>query len=173
MEKGMQNNNWYWIELIGFDNTLSDYGVEQFFSKLNGKPEGFSILFSHIDFINDFDKENVDYTFLPCDCSYSGHLHGGDRLRQAWTSSQLKGLIEQLHKKGAKVVFSIFNFFEYVDDNGQVNTTRFCSEHKELVCYDQNKQVYEYSINILKRFKDGSYYQDYFITKMNKVGNNN
>ena len=165
----MSNKHWYWIELIGFDNTLQDYGVEQFYSKLSGEPAGFSILFSHIDFINDFDAEKGEYELLPCDCSYSGHNHGGDRSRQVWTSLQLKGLIEQLHKKNAKVIFSLFNFFEYVDDNGDLQVTNFCSKHKELVCFDQNKQVYEHSINILKRFKDGSYYEDYLFNKLKEV----
>lgn len=109
----MDNKNWYWIELIGFDNTLQDYGVEQFYSKLSGEPEGFSILFSHIDFINDFDKDRDVYELLPCDCSYWGHIHGGERTRQVWTNTQLRGLIEQLHKKNAKVIFSLFNFFRY------------------------------------------------------------
>ncbi len=165
----MKKNNWYWIELIGFDNTAPDYGVEEFYAKLNGMPEGFSILFSHIDFINDFDKEKGEYELLSCDCSYAGHIHGGDRDRQAWTSLQLKGLIKELHKKNAKVIFSLFNFFEYIDDNGELKQTNFCSQHKELICYDQNKQVYENSINILKRFKDGTYYEDYLFAKLKEV----
>ena len=63
--------NWHWIELIGFDNKKSDYGVEDFLSRLKEDPEGVSILCSHIDFINSFDKDKGDYPLLPCYCSYS------------------------------------------------------------------------------------------------------
>ena len=48
--------NWHWIELIGFDNTSEDLGVSAFLSRLAEAPEGVSLLFSHIDFINSFEE---------------------------------------------------------------------------------------------------------------------
>lgn len=161
--------NWHWIELIGFDNQKKDFGVNEFLSNLSEQPEGVSILFSHIDFVNDFQKDKGDYPLLPCDCSYSGHFASGDRKRQNWTSFELKGLIEKLHEKGVKVIFSIFNFFEYFNDDGNKIATNFCKEHKELYCLNQNAEVYENSIHILKKFSDGSYYEDYFIAKLKEV----
>ena len=47
--------NWHWIELIGFDNNAADLGVSAFLSRLAESPEGVSLLFSHIDFVNTFD----------------------------------------------------------------------------------------------------------------------
>ena len=41
---------WYWIELIGFDNTLPDYGAESFVSRA-GDVYGVSLLFSNVDFV--------------------------------------------------------------------------------------------------------------------------
>lgn len=161
--------NWHWIELIGFDNKKSDYGVEDFLSRLKEDPEGVSILCSHIDFINSFDKDKGDYPLLPCYCSYSGHKYSEERERQNWTSFELKGLIKKLHEKGVKVVFSIFNFFEYFDDDGNKIATPFCKSHKELYCLNENAEVYENSIHILKRFSDGSDYEDYFLLKLKEV----
>ena len=50
---------WYWIELIGFDNEASDFGVDAFLSR-NVTTTGVSLLFSHIDFLFASDGE-----FLP------------------------------------------------------------------------------------------------------------
>ncbi len=161
--------NWHWIELIGFDNGLSDYGVADFLSRLNEKPEGVSLLFSHIDFVNDFVYSDKEYNLLPCDCSYSGHKYSLERCRQDWTNLQLKGLIEELHKNDVKVIFSIFNFFEYTDDGGNVIRTKYCSEHKELYCLNNDAEIYEHSIHILKRLSSGEFYEDYFISKTKEV----
>ncbi len=161
--------NWHWIELIGFDNQEKDYGVSNFLSRLNEQPEGVSILFSHIDFVNDFIASDTEYNLLPCHCSYSGHKYNLERARQVWTNFQLKGLIEELHKNGVKVVFSVFNFFEYTDDNGNLATTDFCSKHTELHCLNQDAKVYEQSIHILKRLSNGDFYEDYFFAKLKEV----
>ena len=87
--------NWHWIELIGFDNTSPDYGVAAFLSRLAKAPEGVSLLFSHIDFLNTFTPDG-EYPLRPCDCSYSGHEFSVERRRQVWTNLQLKGLIRTL-----------------------------------------------------------------------------
>lgn len=161
--------NWHWIELIGFNNQKSDYGVLDFLSCLSEKPEGVSILFSHIDFINCFDKDEENYSLLPCHCSYSGHKYSEERERQNWTSFELKGLIETLHNNGVKVIFSIFNFFEYFDDNGNKVATPFCEKHKELYCLNKDANIYENSIHILKKLSDNSFYEDYFLLKLKEV----
>ena len=161
--------NWHWIELIGFDNKSSDFGVESFLSRLSEQPEGVSLLFSHIDFVNDFDGGDLERELLPCDCSYSAHKYSAERERQVWTNFELKNLISQLHKHNVKVIFSIFNFFEYVADDGKLVATSFCKKHKELHCLNKDGKVYENSIHILKRFENGEYYEDYFIKKLVEV----
>lgn len=161
--------NWHWIELIGFDNKSADLGVTSFLSRLSEKPKGISLLFSHIDFVNDFDENNLEYTLLPCDCSYSGHRYSEERERQSWTSVELKKLIENLHENDVKVVFSIFNFFEYFDDDGNKVATNFCGRHNELYCLDKNANVYENSIHVLKKLDNGKFFEDYFFLKLKKV----
>ncbi len=163
----MKPKNWHWIELIGFDNTLPDFGVERFLTRLCELPEGISLLFSHIDFVNNFKEE--EYALEPCDCSYAGHLYSVEHARQKWTSGQLKRLVAELHRKNIKVIFSIFNFFRYTDDNGNTRSTSFCQKHPELFCLDGKAEVYENSISILKRLADGTYYEDYLIKKIREV----
>ena len=75
---------WYWIELIGFDNEADDYGVGAFLAR-NVSTDGVSILFSHIDFLFNEDKELL----APTACSYYGHEYNRERRRQNWTVTQL------------------------------------------------------------------------------------
>ena len=104
--------NWYWIELIGFDREADDYGVGHFFEVTSGNIEGITFLFSNIDFVNLHDGI-TGKTLRPCDCSYGATLYSEERKRQPWTDVQLKGLVDELHKKGVKVTFSFFNLFTY------------------------------------------------------------
>ena len=162
------NNKWYWIELIGFDNTLSDYWVDAFLSRLAEKPCGISFLFSNLDFVNDFRAEEKEFFLRPCDCSYDGHPYGEEHARQAWTNLQLKGLIATLQSHEIKVVFSIFNHVVYHDDNGQAVTTQFASLHPELFTYNRNFQKTN-NLHFSKKLKNGDLYAQYFAEKLQQV----
>lgn len=161
--------NWHWIELIGFDNTQEDYGVSDFLSRLKEPPEGVSLLFSHIDFLNTFTRVEDDYPLRPCDCSYSGHLYSPERKRQQWTSMQLKGLIQTLQQAGVKVIFAFFNFPSYSDDAGKRVVTEFCADHPELCTMSWDGKQYVGSVNVLKRLNTGEFYEDYLIEKIKAV----
>ena len=101
---------WYWIELIGFDNELPDFGVDSFLSR-NVTTTGVSLLFSHIDFLFE------DGEFLPITaCSYGGHEYNSERRRQAWTVTQLRGLVATLKERGVRVFFSIFDMTVGITD---------------------------------------------------------
>ena len=102
---------WYWIELIGFDNELPDYGVDSFLSR-NVTTTGVSLLFSHIDFL--FEQENE--FFSPTSCSYAGHEYNRERRRQDWTAEQLRGLVDTLKLRGIKVFFSCFDMTKKITD---------------------------------------------------------
>lgn len=102
---------WYWIELIGFDNTQPDFGVEAFLSR-NVTTTGVSLLFSHIDFLFEQGRELLPDTA----CSYCGHEYNRERRRQAWTAMQLRGLVDSLKKRGIKVFFSSFDMTKSITD---------------------------------------------------------
>ena len=107
------SEQWYWIELIGFDKNKADFGVEDFLSRNSGKVYGISLLLYNCDFVNlhkGIDKEEeID---LSC-CSYAGHQYNEEREIQRWTNYELRELVAQIHKHGVKVIFSVFNNFTY------------------------------------------------------------
>ena len=111
---------WYWIELIGFDNEASDFGVDAFLSR-NVTTTGVSLLFSHIDFLFASKEEALP----PTACSYCGHEYNSERHRQAWTAEQLRGLVSALKKREIKVFFSCFDMTKSITD-------------PEWLCFRQN-----------------------------------
>jgi len=158
--------NWYWIELIGFDCDEKDFGVGHFFEVTSGNIEGITFLFSNIDFVNLHDGI-TGKTLQPCDCSYGATLYSEERKRQPWTDVQLKGLVNELHKKGVKVTFSFFNLFTYGDDKGRLVLGDFCKNHEEL--WDRGpKGDRIYGINVLKHLGD-RLYEDYLFSQINRV----
>ena len=157
--------NWHWIELIGFDVESPDYGVGAFFSRLHDKPEGISLLFSHIDFVNG--HKNGDYVLDPCYCSYHGHPRNAERERQVWTSRQLQALVAELKSRGAKVIFSIFDMGSYADGNGQKIITPFVAAHPELRSYGKSGRQSS-TVNPLHRF-NGRPYAEFFARKALEV----
>jgi len=102
---------WYWVELIGFDNTSPDFGVQAYLSR-NQSTTGVSLLFAHIDFL--FEQQNE--ALAPTACSYGGHEYNRERRRQQWTKAQLKGLVRELQSHGVKVFFSCFDMTDTVTD---------------------------------------------------------
>lgn len=104
-------DRWYWVELIGFDNTSPDFGVNAYLSR-NQSTTGVSLLFAHIDFL--FEQQNE--VLAPTACSYGGHEYNRERRRQEWTKTQLKGLVRELQAHGVKVFFSSFDMTERITD---------------------------------------------------------
>jgi len=102
---------WYWIELIGFDNELPDFGVDRFLTR-NVSTTGVSLLFSHMDILLQAGGEALPVTA----CSYGGHEYNRERRRQDWTATQLRGLVRALQKRGVKVFFSSFDMTAGITD---------------------------------------------------------
>jgi len=160
-------SNWYWIELIGFDREAPDYGVGHFFDVTSSKIEGISLLFADVDFVNLHDGV-TGKTLRPCDCTYYGLPCSEERDRQPWKDTELKGLVAELHKRGVKVTFAFFDMFYYVDDNGELAVGEFCENHPELWSLKANGDKF-YGLHMLKRFNDGTYYEDYLFSQVNRV----
>jgi len=51
------SNWWMWIELIGFDNRATDYGVGDFFRLAGFVPGAISLLMNDPDFIHHHDRD--------------------------------------------------------------------------------------------------------------------
>jgi hypothetical protein len=103
-----------WVELIGFDNTKSDFGVEDYLGRMHKKPDVVSLLL-HNDglFLTHTKGLSKDFVFLPSSCSYRGRPFNGERMRQNWTAFQLKGLISELQRRGVEVFASFFASEQY------------------------------------------------------------
>ena len=165
-QNGENMKKWYWIELIGFDNTASDFGVQSFLERTSTEVEGISILFSNMDSLIGHESVSYEKKLRPCDCTYGGYLHGEERDRQEWTNFQLQGLIKELHRHGVKVMYSVFDFCSYTSDDGKtVKDSKFFNKHKELFYLEANGAPSKRDVCLIKRLSDGQYFEDILIEK--------
>ena len=154
---------WCWIELTGFDNQKSGFGVKEYIDNAGFVPGLVSLLLSSTDFVNQHDTAVKDKTFPPDICSYGGRPPCGEgKTKQSWTKQELKKLIAELQKHGVKVYFAVFDIFL-----GNMFHHEWVSNHQEVMATMRPGNTI--SINPLARFKDGSYYEDFFAQKINEV----
>lgn len=157
---------WYWIELIGFDVNDIEGSVDTFLDRTGGA-EGVSLLLFSVDFVNSFANDGEDKLLSPAVCSYAAHGSNGERYRQQWTKKLLKKLIATLKDRGIKVLLCVFNMYLYHIDGKEI-CEGFSDEHQEIneVCNDGS--VFQV-VSMIKNFRDGSSYGDYFISKLIEV----
>ena len=159
----MSLERWMWIELIGFDSGKSDFGVKDYIDNMGFVPDILSFLLSSPDFIHQHDSMAKD-AILPWDvCTYGGRNYGKDQGKPAWTTSMLKGLIEELHKYKIKVFCAVMSVYSYDSFHAE-----WVSEHKELLAVARDGRQIA-NINPLARFKTGEYYEEFFIKKLIEV----
>jgi hypothetical protein len=152
-------DRWLWIELIGFDNERPDYGVQAYLDNAGFVPDAVSLFVFNPDFIHAHNGLDEDGP-LPFDCcSYGGHPNSYERQRQAWTRFQLKGLIEELRRRGIAVLVSVFDIFV---------TDEWIGQHPELLHVNRAGDRIR-SICPWKRLSDGSFYDDFFARKLGEV----
>ena len=162
-----------WSPLIGFDVTQKDKGVAEYLHRVGMKPDYMCLLLFNADVINYHVKgmpEKVD--FPPDFCNYYGSPQNDMRKRQSWSNYDLKDLCKNLKENGVESYMSVMGVHlspESEDDDtplvgqfGYVCKQDFVMEHRELACESTRELGY---INLLKRFKGGSSFGDYFIQK--------
>lgn len=158
---------WMWIELIGFDNTQPDYNVQAFLDNAGFIPEGLSLFVYSPDFLHTHESLEQEMTLPPDYCSYAARPYNLDRERQAWTNWQLKGLVEELQKRGIEVYFCIFNV--YISElDGELYRSPWSDAHPELM-ETLRDGTSANCLNPLRRFPDGSYYEDFHVAQLRKV----
>ncbi len=158
---GLQN--YIWIELIGFDNEKQDFGVADYLKTIGFIPKGLSLLLTSVDFVNMHTSMEQEYLLEDDYCSYSGHPYNAERARQKWSNYQLRDLIVILQSYHIAVYCS---FFDYVG-----KYTSLQDAHPELKVLSYNKGIlHERKLfSMIKRFSDGSYYEDFFLAKILQV----
>ena len=151
-----------WMQLLGLDRERSDYGVGEWLSKMGEKPDGVCLFTPHPDIIHQHGGMETEYTLHPDDCAYCAIPRNILRERQPWTNYDLRGAVKELRRAGVEPYLSIQgatykNLFhrEWVTDHPEI--------HHVL------RSGVRSGINPLKRFNDGTYYEDFFIKMMCKT----
>ncbi len=151
---------WVWIELIGFDNTVPDYGVGEVLQRAGFVPDAVSLLLFTPDVVHSHQPLDTERVLPPDHCSYSARPRSLEHDRQDWTNHQLRGLVGELRRHGVAVYASFFNLFSsYLD--GQVYRSPWCDSHPELWEMSRTGQPHT-CLCPLKRLADGTYYEDLF-----------
>ncbi len=146
------------MQLLGFDKNDADRGVERFLERTGFVPESVCALLFHPDFVHHHKGMDEEYTLYPDNCAYRAVLRNTERYRQDWTNFELRELIARLKAKGIKFYAGIMGV--YLEDKFH---REWLSEHQEIRrCSISGKR----SLMCLKRFADGTYYEDFFIKKL-------
>ncbi len=157
--KKMGYETWLWIELIGFDNTLPDFGVQAYLDNAGIVPDAASLFVFNPEFVHSHNGMAEDRV-LPFDCStYGGHPHGYDRDRQDWTKLQVKALVDELHRHGIEVFFSVMDIFAVQE---------WVADHPEVLHVNRDGQRMG-SVCGWKRLSDGTWYEDFFARQVGRV----
>ena len=149
-----------WTPLIGFDRDQSDRGVGEYLEATGFIPSVLSLFIFHPDIINQHENMDKEFTLHPDCCSYFGSPRNEFRERQPWTNYELRDLAKNLSDKGIEAFVGVDGV--YLENSRHYE---WQSDHLELLSYGVNGRM---KLNVLKRFKDGTYYEDFFVDKVVK-----
>ncbi len=164
------NKRAVWIELIGFDNRLEDMGVEHFLEKAGFIPDALVLLIWSSDFVHSYSPDASDDTLLGWDCSaYGCRRQSLEHEIQQWTKGEVKTLLANLKKHKIDVYLSFFDQIphEFQIKRFQIPETPklWVNDHKEIL-FTTEKGIIAPNICPWKRLADGSYYEDFLLSKL-------
>lgn len=153
-----------WMQLLGFDRDDEDKGAKRFLNQTGFVPDGACGLLFHSDFVHHHRGMDEEYILYPDNCAYYGIPRNAERERQPWTNYDLRKLADSLHENGTKLYASVF---------GSILNDKFhrewISDHPEIKRHSSFGGSDAYAMFVLKRFKDGTYYEDFFVEKVCQV----
>jgi hypothetical protein len=147
-----------WMPMIGFDREEADKGVGKLLERTSFTPNGVSAFLFHPDIVHQHAGMSVERVLPPDNCSYYGSARNEERARQEWTSYDLRTLVANLNAAGVEPYLGIMGV-----DLGDRWHREWISEHPEVKLASR---TYEWSLNVLKRLADGTYYEDFFVDKL-------
>ena len=150
-----------WMNLLGFDMNDPDRGVDRFLNQTGFVPEGACALLCHPDFYHQHRGMDEEYELPADNCSYWGVPRNTERERQPWTNYALRELSANLRKRGSCLYGGVFGI-----EMGNAFHREWITDHPEVRLHDRGGAAKAHSHFILKRFQDGSYYEDFFIDKV-------
>ncbi len=159
----VQNN--YWIDLIGFDVNDKEKTVDDFIALNRGRVDGIYLLIGNTDFALAFKGMDTEYNLKPGECSYGAHKYSDEREIQVWTNYDLRELVKIFHDRNIVVYFTLMGRpYNDVSEDGN-----FYANHKYLDSVSTQTGLAWKNYNLAKRFKDGSYFHDFFAKKIKEV----
>lgn len=151
-----------WTQLLGFDKDKPDKGVKSFIDNLTFVPDGVYALVHHADFVHQYRGMEEEYILPPDNCAYFGIPFNAERERQEWTNHDVRTLATELKNAGSGLYFTLF---AHTLDNRFHN--EWVEDHPEVKAHARGG-VRMYHC-LLKHFKDGTLYEDFFIDKACEV----
>ncbi len=151
-----------WMQLLGLDRNQPDYGVGEFKKRMNCTPDGVCLFLCHPDIIHDHTDMETEFELHPDDCSYCAIPQNTVHERQPWTKYDLRGAVKELKKAGIPAYLSV--------QGASYNNTfhrEWITDHPELHQYSRADG--KKCLMVLKRFKDGTYYEDFLVEKLSKL----
>lgn len=164
----MSYEKWLWIELIGFDNTLPDYGVSEFLARMAKPPSVAALLLFSPDIIHLHTGLERDFRIGLQYCSYGGRTRNEERGRQDWTAFQLRGLVGELTARGIETFASVFNITtnrETAKRSGVSDFDAWSELHPELRYTLVDGNISE-CLCVWKHLSDGTPYEDFLAAKL-------
>ena len=158
MKKSRHN---IWMPLIGFDKYQNDKGVSEYLDKAGFIPETMSVFLFHPDIVNQHEGMDKEFELHSDNCSYYGVPANEFRQRQPWTNYDLRTLANELANHGVEAYLGIMGVYLY-----DTRHKEWQSDHSELLSFGCNGRM---NLNVLKRFADGTYYEDFFCEKISNA----
>lgn len=151
------------VDLRCFDNSKPDLGVGAYFEKLGFLPDR---LFNHETYMDQIHTHNgiIDDTRLEPQWVSQRAIPGA----QMWTKRQFKALIDEVHRYGVEFYQGCEAAWSCWPEYGDINRCDYLYEHlPEIFIVDRTGRTSAQdgmgAINPLRRFKDGSLYEDLLI----------
>lgn len=159
-----------WVELIGFDNTLADYGVAEYLGRMPVQPDFVSLLLFSPEIVHAHSGLEHDFLIGDLQCSYFGRPFNEERQRQDWTAFQLRGLVAELKKRSIEVFASFFDMVVTPEQAERHHVRRKAVEwidrHPELMVERRDGSRSASTFCLWKHLADGILYEDFFVGQL-------
>lgn len=162
MKKFEKSEIFAWMPAIGFDKNKPDKGVSELLDRMQFIPDAVSVFMFHPDIVHQYKGLDKKEVFPPDFCGYYANPYNEERRRQEWTNFDLKILVDELNKIGTQPYLGIMGV-----DLDSTFHNEWISEHPEIKGYVVDGETSGFLA--LKRFKDGSFYEDFFIEQVCRV----
>jgi len=156
-----------WTPIIGFDMDKSDRGVDEYYTELGFTPDKISLFLFAPDIIHQHEDMATEQTLRPDYCNYYGNIRNEKRAIQPWTNHKLRELCNNIISKGTEVYAGVMGVYINADHDSPTfynsASHEWLDDHKELLTVRTDGAD---CLNVLKRFKDGTYYEDFLLEKL-------